>query len=395
MGNVELKNILDASFRATPDYQLVLFDRLDPAQQDTLRDLTKDPDFYGVLIPSETGSHTTKSVCRDTALLLFTLQQPGRLPAYVRASLGENCNEEIAQLVLDGVLQMERDGRFISGAEAYDLIYHERSPAESSGVIGRLTQAALEYAQTLDIDDSAKLSARLYFYNRWPLTRQWKCRFPSQEAVAIDLGIQDGGANSRLLEKRWSRRKPSSLPDGWFQWECRTDRATDGEIRQVYKLYVSPRPAFVPEAFHAVADILSRFPAHHFKVGYDAAGLLRPDKIVIYFWTFEELQETAHQIALRLAGCAAQGVPFTAALGSDGLLSWGIDPAAGKGTLAWLERESWRLWVTNRLATALATAKRAPGSPGVEPWRFALQRLRLENVDTDTWTPLAEFGRGS
>jgi hypothetical protein len=67
---------------------------------------------------------------------------------------------------------------------------------------------------------------------------------------------------------------------------------------------------------------------------------------------------------------------------------------------------SWRLWLTNRLARALIAAVAAPSSalplPGVsgaaglagaaagetmEPWRFAVERLRLEGVDTDSWTP--------
>ena len=52
MSDVLLKNITGACFRANPGYQLVLFDRLPPEQQEALRDLTRDPDFYGVLILS-------------------------------------------------------------------------------------------------------------------------------------------------------------------------------------------------------------------------------------------------------------------------------------------------------------------------------------------------------
>jgi hypothetical protein len=45
MSNVLLKNIVEVSFRANPAYELVLFDRLPPDQQDALRDLTRDPDL--------------------------------------------------------------------------------------------------------------------------------------------------------------------------------------------------------------------------------------------------------------------------------------------------------------------------------------------------------------
>ena len=39
-----------------------------------------------------------------------------------------------------------------------------------------------------------------------------------------------------------------------------------------------------------------------------------------------------------------------------------------------------------RLARDLLSARQA-AVPGAEPWRFALDRLRLEGIDTDTWTP--------
>ncbi len=394
MSDVPLKNILDASFRANPEYELTLFDRLPPDQQDTLRDLTKDPDFYGVLLPNGGVARTAKSVCRDTALLLFTLKEAGVLPGFVRAALGENCNLAIAELVLDGVLQIEHGGKFVSGFDAHDLIHGDRPAMEPQGAIARLTRAALEYGQNLDIDDSGRLSARLYFYNRVPLSPGWTRRFPSQDAVASYLGIENGGGTNRSLGSRWARMKASSEADGWFKWAARTDRiaASDVETKKGYKLYLSPRPEYVRDAFRVLVESLADSGAHHFKVGSDAAGLLRPDKIVVYFQDFEGLRQTAERLSDRLDGCAAQGVPFTADMGNGGLLSWGVDPAAEKGTLSWQERPSWRLWVTNRLATAIVAAKRAHSGVGVEPWRFALERLRLANVDTDTWTPLEAFG---
>jgi hypothetical protein len=392
MSDVALNNVLDAEFRAHPAYHLTLFDRLPAEQQEFLKDLTKDPDFYGVLHPRESGMGNMKSVCKDTALLFLTLGQPGLLPAYVRTSLGEKCNQAVAELVLDGVLEIAHEGGFVGGPAAYDLIYGEQPRAQSNGTLEQLAQAALEYAQALDIDDSVKLSARLYFYNRWPLTQRWRSRLPDKEAVAAFLGIASGGANRRLLERRW---KTVNLPpgfDSWFMFASR-DHAPKGEARRRFKLYVSPQPEFVREAFDAVTHVLMESPAHHFKVGNDACGLLRPDKIVIYFEDFEALQEAAKEIRGRLPGCPVQGVPFTAAVNNDdGLVSWGIDPPSERPALSWLERESWRLWVTNRLATALLAAKASQAS-GLEPLRYALERLRLDKVDTATWTPLASFGQ--
>jgi hypothetical protein len=92
----------------------------------------------------------------------------------------------------------------------------------------------------------------------------------------------------------------------------------------------------------------------------------------------------------RLAGVAAQGVPFTSEIGGDGLLSWGMDPPQ-TAARSWNGRLSWRLWLTHRLARALISACRSPESSTAEPWRFALERLRLEGVDTATWTPAASL----
>ena len=221
MSDVALKNILGAQFRAHPAYHLTLFDRLPAQQQELLKDLTKDPDFYGVLLPREGNTRNMKSVCKDTALLFLTLSQPGPLPAYARASLGETCNQAIAELVLDGVLEIASEDGFVCGPAAYDLIYGEQPRAEAKGTLEYLAQAALEYAQALDIADSGKLSARLYFYNRWPLTPRWRSRIPDREATAAFLGIESGGANRRLLERSW---KTVNLPpefDAWFMFASR------------------------------------------------------------------------------------------------------------------------------------------------------------------------------
>src|SRR5215216_296067 len=102
MRNTPLNSIMDAHFRASPEYELVLFDRLPREQQEFLSYLQKDPDFYGILRPRTQNGLGIKSVCRETSLLYITLQEPGTLPAYVKTMFGEGCNQAIAELVLDG-----------------------------------------------------------------------------------------------------------------------------------------------------------------------------------------------------------------------------------------------------------------------------------------------------
>jgi hypothetical protein len=376
---------MECVFRSNPAYELAAFDRLSPDQQELLKDLTKDPDFYGVLVPRTAGALAVKSVCRDTALLVHTMLQPGPLPHYVRRTAGGLSNQAVAQLVLDGVLDIEHEGRFVSGSEAYSLIYDARPGPEPQGFLPRLSQAALEYAQGLAIDDVARLSLRLYLYNRIPLTPYWTRRLPSENAVSEFLGISDSAIRT-LIRRNWRQSERSAPFNGWFQWQSRASSGRGLEGRQGYKLYVSPRPEALPCVFRAVVEVLDDAGAHHFKVGCDPPGLLRPDKLILYFHDFEPLERVGREIARRVTGCAAHGVPFTAALTDDGLLSWGVDPIPEKGALRWQETESWRLWVTNRLAAALVAAgNNCPRT--LQPWQFAIQRLRLENVDTATWAP--------
>lgn len=380
---VTLKNILGADFRSNPSYDLVLYDRLPSEQREILSGLQKDPDLYGILRPRGEFVLPIKSVCRETALLYLTLQVPGKIPDYVKTRLGGQCNQAIAELVLDGVLEIESNGTFACRSEVYALIYEDRPEYVARGTIARLSLDALRYAQNLEISDSAELSARLYFFNRLPVSPYWVRKFPSPKAVAENLGLENG--TMRRFESDWSAVSPPPPFDGWVAWQSHNISPLPGS-KFAYKLYVSPQCHFVREAFQATVGVLLESQAHHFKVGKDVYGLLRPDKIVAYFWSLDTLKEAAGHLIRRLDGCPAQGVPFTAQLTNDGLLSWGIDPPADQQTLVWQERESWRLWVTNRLATALLAAKHVP-TKAVEPWRFALERLRLENVDTDTWTP--------
>jgi len=381
-----LKDMQTATFRANPSYELVLFDHLPAEQQLAFKDLRQDPAFYGILRPRAGGRLTLKVVNQDTALLLFALHAPSRVPAYVLGKLGEGWNQTFAELVLDGVLEIEHEGTFVSGAAARAAIFADGFEPASRGRVAELSLEALRYAQDLAIEDPARLAMRLYLYNQLPLTPAWKCRLPAPDAVAAYLGIGPAGACRPLLERHWSQNPPSPTNDGWFSWRSRREvRKRSRPSDAPYKLYISSLVQSVPHALQAFLEASGSVQAFAFKIGRDVYGLLRPDKLVVYFPGFEELAEAADVLADRLEGCAAHGVPFTAGIAVDGLLSWGVDPPPAAQTPLGLGRESWRVWITNHVARSLASARAVTSS--VEPWRFALERLRLDGVDTDTWTP--------
>lgn len=383
-------NILDSVFAANPAYELVLFDRLPAEQRELLKDLQKDSGFYGVLRPIEKSNLGVKAISRDTALLFLTLRQPGQLPEYARKLMGELCNQEISRLVLDGVLALQRAGRMISGSEAAALIGGDTDqlPGDfaAAGFLERLSFEALKYGQSLGLADRMALSMRLYGYNRAPLSPYWKRILRDDDAVIEFLRIRSG-RNRELLDREWVDTAAGN--EGWLTWQSRRpeSRGSFGSrIATGPKLYVSPKVDHVPDALPLVLNVFSRTRVRQFKIGKGAAGLLRPDKLVAYFSRQDDLTETAEALKRELNGCAPHGVPFTSALTDDGLLSWGVDPPADGQVLPWVGLESWRLWVTNRLAAALIAA-RSDDSSSIEPWRFALQRLQLEGVDTRSWMP--------
>jgi hypothetical protein len=241
------------------------------------------------------------------------------------------------------------------------------SPSSSDGEthLQRLSIEALRHAERYTFEHSIEISARLYFYNRLPASAEWRRRFPSPGAIADYLEIEGGDAASGGGAR-------------WFSWR----RADAGN--GIYKLYVSPHISAIKEAFAAVVEATAAHRAAGFKVGRDVYGLLRPDKLVAYFVALDELKEAAETLRTRLEGAPVQGVPFSAQIDSRGLLSWGIEPPPSE-CYPVAGRFSWRRWVTDRLAVSLLAGRDSPVGEG---WRFAFDRIRLDGIDPQSWTPL-------
>ncbi|HEY0157339.1 MAG TPA: hypothetical protein VGF28_08655 [Thermoanaerobaculia bacterium] len=374
---LELKEI---RFRSSPHVELKRLGDLTLEQREPLRELEDDPEFYGLFVPKPPLTSSLKSVTRQTADLFRSLSSAAHLDD---ALLGDReAAGDVIDLVLDGILELETGDGFVSGADALPIVGAPAPPA-ATGAAARISHDALLYAQDLETSDRGALTTALYLYNHIPASPFWKGRFPNADAVLAHVGA-DRGALRTLLERDWH----ASTFEGWLNWSSRSSvRPDPGHV--TYKLYVSPRPERIRDAFEVVVRVLSSYPGMQFKIGNNAAGLLRPDKLVTYFSTRELLDEVAAELRRELAGCDAHGVPFTAALDDTGLLSWGIDPPENERALRWLQRQSWRLWVVQRLAAALSIAKSARTAAAVEPWRFALERTRRQGVDVETWTPSA------
>lgn len=347
-----------------------------------MKGLRDDPQCYGILRPRNDTRLTIKSITTDTALLFVTLQNAALLPQYVVDALGEQCDPFIGKLVLDEILQIDVNGEMLCGPAAAEIVAGESKSTEPERFLTTLSRRALEYAEALDVAGVPELSDRLYSYNRIPASVRWRRVLGDRARVESYLGVNRGGL-AAMLDAGWIRLTEHGAA-GWIAW--RSKRLAPELTSQTYKLYVSPTCAAVGSVLGSVVEAASRFGASHWKIGSDVYGLLRPDKLILYFDRFTDLQDTAAYAIDRLEGCSSQGVPFTAELEARGLLSWGIDPPRETTSVSWLGRESWRGRICHRLASALLLAKSAQRST-ISPSRFAALRLALEGIDTNTWTP--------
>ncbi len=219
--------------------------------------------------------------------------------------------------------------------------------------------------------DTAALAQLLYHANSVPLSPQWLRRVPDPQAAE---GLLLGDATTRgTLEAHWHSRSDR-------HWLYFTPRAR-GRRAVRRKLYVSVLPDDSPGALSAAVEVMAQTRTAQFKVARQARALLRPDRMVIYLASPEELDELAGGLAHPLAGLRPQGVPFSGELGGSAALSWGADPPARVRSFA----KSWRTWVTRKLAAYLRAADAADAEGRAD---FARARLAEEGVDLETWAPL-------
>jgi len=325
--------------------------------------------IFGLLI-AEPGSGLRDKVVDDAGAALFTtLRKPGRLPT--------NDGNRLAQLVLDSVLEIDTENGFVSGPLAFATVDGLDDRPGPEDRLASLSRAALDYAARLELPTVEQTAARLYCFNRVALSPRWRRAYPNPRAVHDLL-------RGPTLSRHWVEHFTwEDGPPDWLSWTRRGEPQRRKRTR--YKLYVSPAVDELPDVLTTLIDALTTAGARHFKIGPSAAGLVRPDKIVVYMDDATELAAVANSLDVALRGVRPHGVPFTAEFAGDGLLSWGGDPAGGSGPLG-APPESWRQSVSRRLAEYLHAGRRAAIAQ-VSPTQFALARLAADGVDVRAFAP--------
>ena len=255
------------------------------------------------------------------------------MPDYFRSLFGGRTDNRLLRLVLDGILEVEHEGAFVSGPGARKFLIGEEAYS-GKGRIAALSIEALRYVEALGDLTIPEMTRRLYGFGRRPVTSAQKRAFRSCRDRHLQWLPGRAPSPRQILGPRAVRECPldhvASNPE---QGRWRT-----GTIQALCQ----PRAQHVAEAFAASAEILGQSAGvRGLKLGRGLPGLTRPDKLVAYFSRLDDLQEAGARLHRRLGGCPVHGVPFTAELSPDGLLSWGADPprtAPG-------QPESWRLWI--------------------------------------------------
>lgn len=360
--------ILERRFRTNPNYELKVFESLEAPEQQRLGALFRGQDAYGVLRARDPQSlDPPRLIEADVALLLLTLTEPLPFPQYARAVLGERAERLVQQLVLDGVLLTTDDaGRLVTGVEALGLF--AGSHGEGSQRVVRLSEEAVRWGSELGILNESVVAAMLYWYNTIPVPR----------------GCESDTGWTRRIQSNVTLRRMYNVNNKPGEWcMCHPLRPQRRGSELAYKLYVSVRGEAVIDAADRLFQVLADVGQPPLKFGAHRRALCRPDKLVVYFASLQELRDLARALLPELAGLPVHGVPFTAPIDDEGRLSWGIDaPASSEGA----DQESWRFRVVTSVAAALTTALRA-GTRGESACEYALTRTSLDGIDRDTWTP--------
>jgi len=372
-------SLVSQQYRTAQNIRVVPYNRIADYLGDSVT-LTSEfgEDSYGFAFCDDSIASNEKrdkklfEVDKSTALLLMTLQTPGILPDYLNSQFDMATRQGLLRLIFIGVLEVEIDGQFISGAEAATVLNEQLdeltlSPCKS------ISHEALQRADQLGLKYVDQLFNYLYQYNVIPATPEMRLLYQDDKQF-LQL---------HKISKLWHY---SDNMEGWHYFSLNPGlgqskaKKTIHTSHYVAKLYISPMPEDLPATLQVTAQILSNFSGVSFKVGKGCEGILRPDKLVVYFDSLEILMDAATQLQQGLSNIRVHGVPFTSQFSQDGLISWGMDPKQIK-----TERQSWRQWIIEKLVEFMSTDQHSDIGPS--RWKLALAQLELDGINPTTFRP--------
>jgi hypothetical protein len=328
--------------------------------------------------------------------LLESLRIPKRisdLPARLREESDKEMQQIVVQLVLDGVLEIQVAGCYVSGLEALDKMMPlpKRAAAvdqcADANYTCKISRTAIDFALQSVYKHPRDIAWILYNFNRTPMHRGRLRRIPDIEAVARFLGLDDKegwpGMPETVRPVRAERDAEGNFTpffQVWRSWKIgRTKRSKDSAG---YKVYLSPLPDETPEVFKIVKDTVADSGANSMKTGRVLSALLRADKLIVYFRTISGALEYAESLVRATSSFRGQGVPFTYQVAPDNcLISIGVDPPGKFGL-----DNSWRRYVTDKLALAIQAFHRSKRD---DPIAYIRAHMSMFGVDVERWRPVS------
>ncbi len=387
---MNIRRILNEEFRINPLYTLREWNIIGHREKELISGLHDEADVYGVFSPTTPGSSLSiKLAYHELALVYLHLTQSSLLPHYLTASHEDSFNQAIAQLILDQVLEIKWNEKFVSGAHATEALFGKSLSADQHipDFISILSKQGIEYVLNLDEAEMRAIANRLYTYNTLPWDTSLKRNFNENTDTRDFVFSNSRVSLTSLLNKEWYLTTDPSK-DHWLGWSRRhfVDTSSNLTDRGDYKLYISPVIHDLPQVMNVALPILTSSNAFSFKIGNGIQGLLRPDKMVAYFNNKSSLLSAAGELKNKFNDCKVQGVPFTAQIDDKGILSWGFDPP-GSDVLDAIEGGSWRCRVTDQIALAIVQAKTEKLDHG-QAIDFIGSKLFVTGINPYNWTPL-------
>jgi hypothetical protein len=365
-------------------YSLSEWNTLSQIQKELLSGLNDETAIYGIFEPAaDSSALTVKVAYREVAMLFLHFQHFNLLPHYFIISATQHSYQILTRLILDEIIQVEWKGIYVSGAAALPAIYGQQFLEEGyiPNYLSDLSLKAIYYAWTLEETDLRSIAGRLYTYNTIPWDASMKNAFENTQDVYTFLFSKMGKSSREKMQQQWYT-VPGNEKGGWLSWRKNSrENVLNASSEQTYKLFISPLIHDVPEVFRHFVSSISDSEAFSFKAGGSLQGLLRPDKIVAYFYSQEALFKTAGLLQEKLEGFQPHGVPFSAQLDQKGILSHGTDPPEADVLLS-TEGGSWRSFITDQLALAILQAKKSLLN---WPQTMSLIRARLLTAGIDSY----------
>ncbi len=385
----------DQIYRMNPLFTITPAGELSPGQRERFRRFLSRENVYGLLHAPPDSNLTVKVIDRGLAVFLEKFRQPARIPEVHPGFFdqgGAQKRQFILRLVLDEVLEVSHRGRFIAGVDAVNRVLYpgrigsEAGPGEGMNCIQSLSRGAILTAVKSSCDDPRDLSFILYAFNRIPMSRYWRMRFPDEAAVAEFLGLKEDGswegmpARVRVRPvKRDEQGEPMPFDVIWRSWN--TGEQGEEWKKPKYKVYVSPAAKDLPEVFRMVREGMLKWNVSSMKTGREIQELLRPDKLMLYFSDYRSALDCAAEIADMLSPFGYHGVPFTCPVWEDNPgVSVGVDPPDGLTGSG-----SWRSYIADKIALAIKSIRRR----GEDDYLDHINtHLRALGIDGSNWRPV-------